>query len=559
MPLDAKCMRADTGEGEICGLQKLRLQDKLTGQSRRPGEEKPKVAFDDSTTRRRFLSGAAAAAASAWARAGTGAAGTVPRRRSPGELPALTASEAVRLLTRGEISAVGYAQALLDQCEAGRSLNAFITQRPEQVLAAAHECDRRQRTGAPLGPLHGLPIPIKDSVNTRDLPTTAGTPALRHFQPGEDAPLVRALRNAGAIVLGKTNLHELSYGYTSNNHAYGAIRNPYDPSRIPGGSSGGTAAAVAYRMAPLGVAEDTEGSIRVPAALCGIAGFRPTTGRYPTHGCVPISPLFDQVGPQARSVDDLLLFDSAVTGAASPPPVFLNKLRLGVVRSFWFSGLDSDVEKITTTALDALRRAGVELVESELPELPHFIELITDPVQNHDVKPSLTRYLAEYHTGVTFEELFAQASPDVQRLIKPAITPGTRDFVPDAQYEEIVRVHLPKLRAMYKDYFARSGVAAIVFPATILPAPKLGEEDMEVEVGGRRMPLDDAMSRNIAPGSTAGLPGLVLPAGLTPFGLPVALEFDGSAGSDRSLLALGVAAETVLGKLPPPPKSVAVS
>ena len=512
------------------------------------------MAFDDPTTRRRFLSGVAAAAASAWARAGTSPAVTAPKQKSPGDLPGLTAGEAVRWLTRGEISALEYAQALLDQCEAGRSLNAFITQRPEQVLAAARECDRRQRAGTPLGPLHGLPIPIKDSVNTRDLPTTAGTPALRHFQPREDAPLVRALRRAGAIVLGKTNLHELSYGYTSNNHAYGAIRNPYDPTRIPGGSSGGTAAAIASRMAPLGVAEDTEGSIRVPAALCGIAGFRPTTGRYPTHGCVPISPLFDQVGPHARAVGDLLLFDSAVTGStASAPPASLNGVRLGVIRSFWFSGLDSDTEQVTTAALDALHHAGVELVEGELPELPHFIELITDPVQNHDVKPSLTRYLAEYHTGLTFEELFAQASPDVQRLIKPAITPGTRDFVPDTQYEEILRVHLPRLRTMYKEYFARSGVAAIVFPTTILPAPKLGEEDMEVEVGGRPMPLDDAMSRNIAPGSTAGLPGLVLPAGLTSSGLPVALEFDGPAGSDRALLALGLALEAVLGKLPPPP------
>jgi mandelamide amidase len=510
------------------------------------------VAFDDSTTRRRFLRGVAATVAGAFARA-RGAAVTGPKQKPTGDLTSLSAGEAVRLLTRGELSAVEYAQALLDQCQAGVSLNAFISQRPEQVLAAARECDRRQRAGEPLGPLHGLPIPIKDSVNTGDLPTTAGTPALRHFQPREDAPLVRALRKAGAIVLGKTNLHELSYGYTSNNHAYGAIRNPYDPSRIPGGSSGGTAAAIAYRMAPLGVAEDTEGSIRVPAALCGIAGFRPTTGRYPTHGCVPISPLFDQVGPHARSVDDLLLFDRAVTGStASAPPVFLKGVRLGVVRAFWFAGLDRDTEQVTTAALDSLRRAGVELVEGELPQLPHFIELITDPVQNHDTKPALTRYLAEYHTGVTFDELLAQASPDVQRLIRPAITPGTPDFVPDAQYEEIVRVHLPDLRAMYKEYFARSRVAAIVFPTTILPAPKLGEEDMEVEVGSRRMPLDEAMSRNIAPGSTAGLPGLVLPAGLTSSGLPVALEFDGPAGADRSLLALGAALEAVLGKLPPP-------
>jgi len=244
----------------------------------------------------------------------------------------------------------------------------------------------------------------------------------------------------------------------------------------------------------------------------------------------------------------------AVTGSptSAPAPVSLSKVRLGVIRPFWFSGLDSEVEEVTTAALDKLRRAGAELVEGDLPQLPHFIELITDPVQNHDVMPSLTRYLAEYHTGISFEELLAQASPDVQRMIRPAITPGTHDFVPDAQYEEIVRVHLPGLRTMYQEYFARSGVAAIVFPATILPAPRIGEEDMEVEVRGRRMPLDEAMARNIAPGSTAGLPGLVLPAGLTPSGLPVALEFDGPAGSDRSVLALGLAVEAVLGKLPPP-------
>ena len=516
------------------------------------------MACDDSVSRRSFLGGVAAAAASGWVRAETHPTGTPVKPPATDELIRLSAVEAVALLKRGELSAVEYARALLEQCERGKALNAFITLRPEQVLEAARACDHKRKSAGHLGPLHGLPIPIKDSVNTRDLPTTAGTPALRHFQPREDAPLVAALRNAGALVLGKTNLHELSYGYTSNNHAYGTIHNPYDPTRIPGGSSGGTGAAIAARMAPLGVAEDTEGSIRVPAALCGIAGFRPTTGRYPTHGCVPISPLFDQVGPHARTVADLLLFDGAVTGdTAAPAPATLGKVRLGVIRPFWFEGLDSEVERVTHAALEKLRRAGVELVEGELPELAHLIERITDPVQNHDVKPSLTRYLSEFQAGVSFEELFAQASPDVQRLIKPAITPGSHDFVTDAQYDEIVKVHLPRLREMYKEYFARSGVAAIVFPTTILPAPKLGEEDMEVEVRGRRMPLDVAIARNIAPGSTTGLPGLVLPAGLTPGGLPVALEFDGPSGSDRSLLAVGLAVEPVLGQLPPPPASKA--
>ena len=506
---------------------------------------------DHRMTRRQF------AAHTAVALGGLSVARSIHGAPPKESLLVLTATQALRAMRNGEITAESYASALLNQCGRGKHLNAFITQRPERVLEAARECDRKRSSGVKLGPLHGLPIPIKDSVNTKDLPTTAGTPALRNFQPSEDAPLVRALRTAGAIVLGKTNLHELSYGYTSNNHAFGAVHNPYDPTCIPGGSSGGTAAAIAYHMAPLGVAEDTEGSIRVPAALCGLAGFRPTTGRYPTHGCVPISPLFDQVGPHARSAADLLLFDTALKGGYPTTSTrSLEGMRVGVIRAYWFSGLDAETERVSNAALAKLQAAGVELVEGELPELQRLIGLTTDAVQNHDVKPALTRYLAEFHSGVSFEQLLAQASPDVRRMIEPAVTPGGHDFVTDAQYDEIVRVHLPALRTMYHDYFARSGVAAIVFPTTILPAPKLGEENMEVLVRGKRMALDIAMARNIAPGSTAGLPGLVLPAGLTSGGLPVALEFDGPAGADRNVLELGLAIEAALGKLPPPPNAL---
>lgn len=486
-------------------------------------------------------------------------AARLPQQPAAGtDLAALSAVDAANALAHGEVTAETYAHALLRQCEAGADLNAFITLRPELVLEAARECDRKRRSGARLGLLHGLPIAIKDSVNTRDLPTTAGTPSLRHFQPREDAPLVRTLRDHGAMVLGKNNLHELSYGWTSNNYTFGAVHNPYDRTRIPGGSSGGTAASVAYRMAPLGVAEDTEGSIRVPAALCGIAGFRPTTGRYPTTAVAPISPRFDQLGPHARAVADLLLFDAVLSGSppeASPPS--LKGVRLGVIRSFFWTRLDPEVERIGDAALDRLRRAGVELVEGELPELRQLIALTTDAVQNHDFRPAMTRYLAQYHAGVTFDQLVAQASPDIRREIEPAITPGRAGFVSDSQYERIVNVHLPALHTLYRDYFARSGVAAIIFPATILPAPPIKgsarDEDMYVEDRGRRVLFNEAISRNIAPGSTAGLPGLVLPAGLTNEGLPVAIELDGPWGADRELLTLGLALEAELGRLPPPP------
>jgi len=506
------------------------------------------VGSSNRITRRRFLAGASATAASVsvLGRTATARAATAQAFE---ELIALSAVEAIAAMKRGDLKAEDYARTLLRRCEAGASLNAFITLRPEQVLEAAQALDRKWRAGKQLGALHGLPIPVKDSINTRDLPTTAGSPALRNFQPEADAPVVRALRRAGAIVLGKTNLHELSYGYSSANETFGAVRNPYDPTRIPGGSSGGTAAAIGYRMAPLGVAEDTEGSIRVPAALCGIAGFRPTTGRYSTAGCAPLTPRFDQIGPHARSVADLALFDAVLTEDAAPlRAAALKGARIGLVRPFFFQGLDAEVERVTAAALKALRDAGVELVEGDLPDLAHFVELCTLPVINHDVRPALTRYLSRYRTGITFGTLLAESTPAVRAVIESALTPGQAGYVPRAQYRQVIRRHLPAFRRMYRDYFRKARVAALVFPATILPAPRLGGEDMQVSVAGARLSLYQAFSRNIAPGSTAGLPGLVLPAGLTRSGLPVALEFDGPAGADRALLSLGLAIESVLGK-----------
>src|SRR5271154_6267314 len=293
-----------------------------------------------------------------------------------GELCDLSAAAAVAHMSQGSLTAERYAQALLTRCQSSRALNAFIALDPARVLEDARGRDRERLAGVKPGPLFGLPIPVKDSVNTRDYPTTGGTPALKDFRPKDDAPVVAALRSAGALVLGKTNLHELSFGWTSNNLAYGAVHNPYDPARIPGGSSGGTGAAIAARMAPLGIAEDTEGSIRVPAAFCGIQGFRPTTGRYSTRGCVPISPLFDQVGPHARSVADLKLFDSVVARDSRPfESVPLHGVRLGIVRDYWFEDLDPEVERVTALALKRLEQAGAVLVDAPLAGVAHLVAL----------------------------------------------------------------------------------------------------------------------------------------------------------------------------------------
>jgi mandelamide amidase len=480
------------------------------------------------------------------------AAGAKSPADGAADLCKLSAGEAVAHMSQGALTSERYAESLLDRCRTAHSLNAFITLEPARVLEDARSRDRERRGGAAPGPLFGLPIPVKDSVNTRDYPTTAGTPALRHFRPTEDAPVVAALRGAGAIVLGKTNLHELSYGWTSNNLAFGAVRNPYDLSRIPGGSSGGTAAAIAARLAPLGVAEDTEGSIRVPAAFCGVAGFRPTTGRYSTRGCVPISPLFDQTGPHARSVTDLALFDSvAANDWRKLEPAPLTGVRLGVVRDYWFTDLDPEVERLTELAFARLMDAGAQIVDTQLPGLAALIELTTDNVQNHDVRGALTRYLTEYGAAVDLQSLVSQASPDIQRVFRRDVLPGGANFVTEPVYAAARDQYLPALRRLYQDYFARTRVAAMIFPTTLVAAPKIGEETT-LKVRGRPIPFETAVARNIAPGSTAGLPGLVLPVGLTPDGLPVSIELDAPSGSDRALLALGIELERALGQLPPP-------
>ena len=500
------------------------------------------------TSRREFLVWSAALASSATACSrmedDSSEAMTTP-------LTDLSATDAVAAMRYGDMTAEVYATALLDRCEAGRHLNAFISFEPERVLKAARAADTKRASGAALASLHGLPIPVKDSVNTKDYPTTGGTRALQNFYPAEDSVLVRKLKDAGAIVLGKTNIHELSFGWTSNNQAFGAVRNPYDTSRIPGGSSGGTAAAIAARMAPIGIAEDTQGSIRVPAALCGIYGFRPSQNRYPNQGVIPITPLFDQVGPHTRNVADLALFDHVMTGEPLVDnPTSLQGVRLGVPKGYFYSSLDTEVERVTNEALKKLVDAGAILVEADIADLGKLISLTTDPVQSYHTKPMLTKYLEEFDTGVTFDELIEQISPDIKEafdlyVLGGAATPTEEEFIAARD------VHLPALRKTLEDYYRDNNLAAMVFPATQIVAPPIGH-DSETTLNGKTVPFVPPISRNISPGSTGGLPGLIVPADLNDEGLPVCLELDGPAGSDRDMLGIGLAIESVVGHLPPP-------
>jgi Asp-tRNA(Asn)/Glu-tRNA(Gln) amidotransferase A subunit family amidase len=226
-------------------------------------------------------------------------------------------------------------------------------------------------------------------------------------------------------------------------------------------------------------------------------------------------------------------------------------VKLGVGRKYWFSGLDAEVEGIANEALRKLAEAGAVLVEAEVPELARLVGLTTVQIQNHDVLYTLKKYLENNQAGVSFEQVVAQASADIKRDFAHDVVPGGQGFVSGAVYRRACDVYLPKLRQNFQDYFAQTGVAAIVFPVTMVPPTAIGE-DGEVGIAGRKVSFETAVSRNIAPGSTASLPGLVLPAGLTRAGLPIAMEFDGPAGSDRALLALGLSVERVLGRLPAP-------
>ncbi|WP_439547556.1 amidase family protein [Sandarakinorhabdus sp.] len=463
----------------------------------------------------------------------------------------LSASAAVAAMRAGEMSALDYAEALLARCAAGAGLNAFITLDPDAVRAAARAANAHRAAGGVLGPLHGLPIPVKDSVNTAGIATTVGTRALRGWIPARDGTTIARLKAAGAIVLGKTNIHELSFGWTSSNLEFGPVRNPHDPSRIPGGSSGGTAAAVAARMAPLGVAEDTQGSIRVPAALCGIAGFRPTTGRYPTDGTAPITPLFDQIGPHARCVADLALFDAVVSGEDAPiVPATVAGLRIGIDRAFFFAGLDAEVAALTERALELLAAAGAVIVEAPVPGLDQIVP-VAMAIQVHDVVPALEDYLRESGAPVDFETMFAGVSADVAAVFTQMALRGAPSAITAELYAAARDVARPALQQAMAAWFADHRIDAMLLPATMVPATPVGDQG-DIDIGGVAVSFVTAIARNISPASTLGLPALVLPCGRTRAGLPVGIELDGPAGSDRRLLAIGMAVEALLGPLPAP-------
>ncbi|MFT3821591.1 MAG: indoleacetamide hydrolase [Rubrivivax sp.] len=464
------------------------------------------------------------------------------------ELIDRTATEIGQALDQGSARSTDLARQWIARTEAASALNCYVAFDAAGLLEQAAQADARRAAGERL-PLLGIPVALKDNIDAMGLPCGAGTGALHGRHPSGDAELVRRLRAAGALIPGKLGLHELAFGITTHNAVTGAVRNPWDPSRIPGGSSGGSGAAVAARLVPAAIGTDTGGSVRVPAALCGVAGLRPTVGRVSAEGIAPISATRDTAGPLARSVADLALLDGVLSGDAAPlPAVSLRGLRLGLPQAYFWDDLDEGVRARADAAVAALRSAGAEFVPVDLPGIAQLDGEVSFVVALYEFVRDMTAYLRDRARGITFEQLIAGiGSPDVKAIAGPLLGGGA---VPEPAYRQALEARR-RLQALYADTFAQTGVAALVFPTTPATAARIGEDE-SFELNGRACPTFATFIRNTDPGSNAALPGLSLPIGLSG-GLPVGLALDGPAGSDRRLLAIGAAVEAALPPMPPAP------
>ena len=450
----------------------------------------------------------------------------------------LTISDAGRALRERAFSCREYAEALIEQCEDNADLNPFVSNDWDALLGEARTVDVGGDAGYGLA---GIPLVIKDNINTTSLTTSAATEALKQYCAPCNAPVAEALFDAGALLAAKGNMHELAFGITTNNAVTGASRNPYDPSMIPGGSSGGVAVAVGAHMMPGGIGTDTGGSVRLPAALCGIVGFRPSVGRYPGAGVVPISHTRDTVGPMARCVADVRLLD-AIMANADPPTAEreLDGLRLGVPRNVFFRNLELEIAEAAGRLLDLLSDAGALLVEADIPDLAEINSQLSFPIAVFEFVHGLSGYLVENGVGLSIDDVFEEVkSPDVKAILRNQLG---EVGVKKAAYLEAVNMGRPALQRAYRSYFRDHNVEGIVFPTTPVSARPIGEDDT-IELNGERVPTFATYVQNTDPGSNAGIPGISVPIGLTDSGLPIGIEIDGPFGSDESLLEIAAAIE----------------
>ncbi|GHC77794.1 glutamyl-tRNA(Gln) amidotransferase subunit A [Pseudorhodoferax aquiterrae] len=461
---------------------------------------------------------------------------------------ASVAAIAARIRSR-ELSAVEAAQHFLARIDAHRGLNAFVATDPEATLAQARAADAAIAAGN-AGPLAGVPIAHKDIFVTRDFPTTAGSKMLQGYRSPFDATTVARLAAAGAVTLGKLNCDEFAMGSSNENSAYGAVQNPWDATRIPGGSSGGSAAAVAARLAPAVTGTDTGGSIRQPAAFCGVTGIKPTYGRASRYGMVAFASSLDQAGPMARSAEDCALLLSSICGPDldrdstsldRPAEDFgrslndsLDGLRIGVPKEFFGDGLAADVRAALDAALKEYEKLGARLVEISLPrtELAIPVYYIIAPAE---ASSNLSRF-----DGVKFGHRAAQYG-DLLDMYKKTRAEGFGDevkrrimvgtYVLSHGYYDAYYLKAQQIRRMIADDFQQAFASCDVIAGPVAPtvAWKLGDKS------------DDPVANYLAdiytlPGSLAGLPGMSLPAGFGDSGMPVGLQLLGNYFGEAKLL-----------------------
>jgi aspartyl-tRNA(Asn)/glutamyl-tRNA(Gln) amidotransferase subunit A len=464
------------------------------------------------------------------------------------------------LIRRRKVSPVDLLELILARVEKmNPKLNAFITLAPELARNDARRAGLEIRRGKYRGPLHGIPIPLKDNIATKGIRTTAGSKFLLDCIPAEDAAVVTALRNAGAIIFGKTNLHEFAYGTSTENPHFGAAHNPWDTSRIAGGSSGGSAVAVATGMGFASIGSDTGGSIRIPASLCGVVGLKPTFGRVSTRGVTPLSRSLDHVGPLAKSVEDAALLLEAISapdhpfrspfrgekratssGAAprrkSAPRVHF---RLGWPREFYFVRVDAEVERAIHVAIEAIEKRGARVEEVSLPHIADSAEAGT------------VIALAEARQYHESQNYFPARSSDYGDDVRTRLEQG-------ASIRAVDYLHaLDARETILQDFdVAFQHVDAIIAPATPIPAPPLAQD--RITIHGEEETVRSALVRMNRPANFTGHPAISIPCGLTKSGLPIGLQLIARHWNESTLLQIAAAIQNTLPPTPlPHPRATA--
>ncbi len=422
----------------------------------------------------------------------------------------------------GAVSPVDLVRGCLDRIEARLELNAFITVMADSAENAAADAEREIAAGRYRGPLHGIPISVKDLVDVAGTPTTSGS-AVPPRLPAQDAPIVSRLRQAGAVIIGKTNLHEFAFGTTSEESAFGPVHHPQDPSKSPGGSSGGAAVALVEGMCFGSIGTDTGGSIRIPSAVCGTVGLKPTYGELSCEGIVPLSTTLDHVGPMARTVEDVAIMFDALRGATPPPERAQDRpLVLGVPEPYFCDRLHPEVRAALVRTRQALSRAGHQVRTIAIEHAAR-----TADVYLHIVLPEASWYHAPL--------LAAHAdrySPGVRLRLEMGRYVLAEDYVRAMQLREVLR------RAVDT---ALRGCDALLLPSQPLPAPELGVA--MVDIDGTKEPVRGAMLRLTQLFNITGHPAIALPAGTTRDGWPVGLQLVGHFGAASQLIQLAARVE----------------